>query len=89
MINNLERNIKNFIGQDVEIIQNGFVENKYNLLGMKYFIEEDILNIIDEKNENYLKININQIYKVENNENSIKISMDNDLFIMISRIKSL
>lgn len=89
MINNLERNIKNFIGQDVEIIQNGFVENKYNLLGMKYFIEEDILNIIDEKSENYLKININQIYKVENNENSIKISMDNDLSIMISRIKSL
>lgn len=83
MINSLEKSIKNFIGQDVEIIQRGFVESKYNIQKVTYFIEEDILNIMDEKNENYLKINVNQIYKVDNDEKSIEIYVDNDLRITI------
>jgi len=86
MMDNLEKNIQKFLGQDIEITQKGFVESKYCLKGIKYFIQEDILNIVEEQEENYFKINVNQIYKIDVTEKSIKIYIDNDLKITIKRI---
>lgn len=78
MVENLEKSLKKFIGRDILIIQDGFLESKQLMRKMTYFVEEEILNINDQKREYYLKINLNQIYKVEDIEKGIKIYIDND-----------
>lgn len=65
----LEEKLKEFLGRSVIIAQDGFLKSKYSIHKLKYFIEYEILNITDEKSKNYLKINLNQIYKIEINEN--------------------
>lgn len=42
-----------------------------------------ILHIHEESN-NYLKINLNQIYKIENNKKEIKLYLDNDTIIYLT-----
>ena len=81
---NLEEKLKEFEGKCVTITQDGFLKNKYSIHKLKYFIEYEILNITDEKSTNYLKINLNQIYKIEISEKDIKLYLDNDIIICLS-----
>ena len=83
-IDSLEEKLNEFNEKNVVITQNGFLQNKYSIHKLKYFIEYEILNIIDEERENYLKININQIYKMEINEKNIKLYLDNDIIICLT-----
>ena len=83
-IDSLEEKLNEFNEKNVVITQNGFLQNKYSIHKLKYFIEYEILNIIDEESENYLKININQIYKMEINEKDIKLYLDNDIIICLT-----
>lgn len=83
-IDSLEEKLNEFNEKNVVITQNGFLQNKYSIHKLKYFIEYEILNIIDEESENYLKININQIYKMEINEKNIKLYLDNDIIICLT-----
>lgn len=80
----LEEKLNEFIGKNVIITQDGFLKNKYSIHKLKYFIEYEILNITDEESENYLKINLNQIYKIEINEKDIKLYLDNDTIIYLA-----
>ena len=82
--NNLEEKLNEFIGKNVIITQDGFLKNKYSIRKLEYFIEYEILNITDDESQNYLKINLNQIYKIEINEKDIKLYLDNDTIICIS-----
>lgn len=82
--NSLEEKLNEFIGKNVTITQDGFLKNKYSIHKLGYFIEYEILNITDAESQNYLKINLNQIYKMEINENDIKLYLDNDTIICIS-----
>ena len=82
--NSLEGKLNEFIGKNVTITQDGFLKNKYSIHKLKYFIEYEILNITDEESKNYLKINLNQIYKMEINENNIKLYLDNDTIICLN-----
>lgn len=82
--NNLEEKLNKFIGKNVIIIQDGFLKSEYSILKLTYFIEYEILNITDEESNNYLKINLNQIYKIENNEKEIKLFLDNDIIICLT-----
>ena len=82
--NSLEEKLNEFIGKNVTITQDGFLKNKYSMHKLKYFIEYEILNITDEESQSYLKINLNQIYKIEINEKDIKLYLDNDTIICIS-----
>ena len=82
--NSLEEKLNEFIGKNVTITQDGFLKNKYSIHKLKYFIEYEILNITDEESQNYLKINLNQIYKIKINEKDIKLYSDNDTIICIS-----
>ncbi len=82
--NSLEGKLKEFIGKNVIIIQGGFLNNKYLIHKLKYFIEYEILNIADDEINNYLKINLNQVYNIEINENDIKLFLDNDTIICLS-----
>ena len=81
--NNLEENLNEFIGKNITITQDGFLKNEYSINKLKYFIEYEILNITDEESKNYLKINLNQIYKIESNEKDIKLYLDNDTIICL------
>lgn len=81
--NNLEEKLNEFIGKNITITQDGFLKNEYSINKLKYFIEYEILNITDEESKNYLKINLNQIYKIENNEKDIKLYLDNDTIICL------
>ena len=82
--NSLEKKLNEFIGKNIIITQDGFLKNKYSIHKLKYFIEYEILNITDDESQNYLKINLNQIYKVEINEKDIKLSLDNDTLICLA-----
>ena len=82
--NSLEEKLNEFIGKKVIITQDGFLKNKYSIRKLEYFIEYEILNITDEESQNYLKINLNQIYKIKINEKDIKLYLDNDTIICIA-----
>ena len=43
---NIEEKIKRFVGNNVIIIQGGFLESKYCIEKLNYFIEDEILNIV-------------------------------------------
>ncbi len=81
--NSLEEKLNEFIGKNVVITHDGFLKNKYSIHKLKYFIEYEILNITDEESQNYLKINLNQIYEVEINEKGITLYLDNDTIICL------
>ena len=80
---NIEEKIKDFVGKYVVITQGGFLESKYYIKKLNYFIKDEILNITDEESDNYVKINLNQIYKIENKENGIKLFLDNDTTLFL------
>lgn len=82
IIEDLEKNLKNLKQKNVIINQKGFLESKYLINNLKYFIENDILNILDEKEQNYIKINLNQVYKIYNKEKII-FYLDNDTTIIL------
>ena len=82
--NSLEGKLNEFIGKNVIITQDGFLKNKYSIRKLEYFIEYEILNITDEESQNYLKINLNQIYKIEINQKDITLYLDNDTIICLS-----
>ena len=81
--NNLEKKLNEFIGKNVTISQDGFLKNSYSIHKLKYFIEYEILNITDGESPDYLKINLNQMYKVEINKKDIKLYLDNDTIICL------
>ena len=80
----LEKILDGFIKKDVIINQNGFIESTYSIDKLKYIIEYDILNILDDNSKNYLKINLNQVYKIENEKNRLMFYLDNDTIITLS-----
>lgn len=81
--NSLEEKLNEFMGNNVIITQDGFLKNKYSIYKLKYFIEYEILNIADAESQNYLKINLNQTYKIEIDEKDIKLFLDNDTTIYL------
>ena len=83
--NSLEEKLNEFIGTNTIIMQNGFIEGKWSIEKLKYSIEYETLTIADDKNTNYLKINLNQIYNIDKNDKEIKFYLDNDLNITIKR----
>ena len=79
----LEKILDGFIEKDVIINQSGFIESTYSINKLKYFIEYDILNIIDDNSNNSIKINLNQVYKIENEKDKIIFYLDNDTTITL------
>ncbi len=80
----LEKILNNFIEKAVIINQNGFVESTYSINKLKYFVEYDVLNIIDDNSNNSIKINLNQVYKIENEKDKIIFYLDNDTTVTFS-----
>jgi len=88
MNNCIDEKLNKFMGREVIINQEGFLENKYEIQKLKYGVEYEVLSITDEKSDNYLRINLNQIYKIEDNEKEIKLFLDNDIrILMIAKLR--
>ena len=79
----LQKNLETFNGKLVSIIIDGFLSSKFLIDNLKYTIESEILNI--KNNNSYLKINLNQAYNILLSENQIKIFLDNDTVISLSK----
>lgn len=80
----LERFLDKCKEKNISIKQDGVIKNGYEIMKMKYHIKYDILNIKDESTENYIEINLNQIYQIESDENQIEIYLDSDINIKLS-----
>ena len=80
---NLEEKLNEFLGQNVTIIQDGFIQSCFMINNLKFIIEYEILNIFDESSNSYLKINLNQVYKINLDEKNIKFFLDYDTAIAL------
>ena len=80
---NLEEKLNKFLGQNVIIIQDGFIQSCFMINNLKFTIEYEILNIFDESGNFYLKINLNQVYKINLDEKNIKLFLDYDTAIAL------
>lgn len=81
--NTIIENIKQFNKKKVILKQLGFLESKFVFEIFCYSLNNDILIIKDEKNDVFIKININEIYNLEMTEKAILIYMDNDTKIKL------
>lgn len=79
----LEKNLNKFLGQNVTIIQDGFIQSCFMINNLRFTIEYEILNVFDESSNLYLKINLNQIYKIDFYEKNIKLFLDYDTTIAL------
>lgn len=79
----LEKNLNQFIGKNIRIKQDGYLKSQYFMQKLKYSVAYDVLTLTDEKSENYLEINLNQVYQVEPSHEEIKIGLDNDTIILL------
>ena len=58
---NLEEKLNEFLGQNVTIIQDGFIQSCFMINNLKFTIEYEILNIFDVSGNFYLTINYSQV----------------------------
>ena len=65
------------------IKQTGFISNQFYINSLIYKLDIDTLTIKAEKEDIYVCINLNQVYKVEITDNNIHMYLDNDTQICI------
>ena len=82
--NEVEQFLNNFSDEEIFVEQKGFIESTYTIHKFSYSIKYDILNMMDQNSTNYIKINLNQVYRLENEEDKIlKFYLDNDMEITL------
>lgn len=79
LISNIEQYKKN----NIFVCQDGFIQNKFAIENINFKLENDILMLNSEVSDEFIKININQIYSIEMQSSYILIFMDNDTKIKI------
>ena len=84
MIVKIKNCLDNLKQKPIKINQTGFIINQFFIEKLIYKIQNDILNLRDERNEVYISLNLNQVYQVEISENKIILFMDNDTEIELS-----
>lgn len=82
--NQLEKILSNFTEKNIIVNQSGFLESNYCIEFLTYFIKDDILNVEDKNSNVYIKINLNQIYKIENEKDTVLLYLDNDTTIIFT-----
>ena len=75
-----------FRERKIRIEQKGFLKSRFFIDELNYSIEDDILEITDEDSEIYIKINTNQIYKIDGDNNKVSLYLDNDTMVEIVNI---
>ena len=84
MRENLLNELRRKNGKRIVICQTGFISTKFLVNCLNYKVEIDSLTIIDEEQEVYLSINLNQVYKYDIKDNKVKLYLDNDTIIIIT-----
>ncbi len=80
---NILNELKIFDEKNIVICQTGFINSRFTINCLKYKVEYDILKLEDTEKEQYITINLNQIYKYEIKDKKIVINLDNDTVIGI------
>lgn len=75
--------IQNLKGKTINIRQEGFLETQFIIKDLKYNVIDDILKIEENREENFISMNLNQIYNMEQTEEKIILYLDNDTIIKI------
>ena len=84
MILKIEKCLDKLKQKSIKVNQKGFIINQFFIEKLIYKIQNDILNLRDERNEVYMSLNLNQVYQIEIGENKIILFLDNDTEINIS-----
>lgn len=84
MILKIEKCLEKLKHKSIKVNQKGFIINQFFIEKLIYKIQNDILNLRDERNEVYISLNLNQVYQIEIGENKIILFLDNDTEINIS-----
>ena len=84
MRDNILNELRRKNGKRIVICQTGFISTKFLVDCLNYKIEIDTLTIKDDKQEVYLSINLNQVYKHDIKDDKVKLYLDNDTVIIIS-----
>ena len=84
MILKIEECLDKLKQKSIKVNQKGFIINQFFIEKLIYKIQNDILNLRDERNEVYISLNLNQVYQIEIGENKIILFLDNDTEINIS-----
>lgn len=82
-IKKLQKTLGKWNEKSILVREEGFFKSKYKIEKMKYDINYEILNIMEKKEEKYIKINMNQVYKIEEENERVKIYLDNDMTILL------
>lgn len=75
--------IQNLKGKTINIRQEGFLETQFIIKDLKYNVIDDILKIEENREENFISMNLNQIYNMEQTKEKIILYLDNDTIIKI------
>ena len=69
--------------KNIIVKQEGFIESKYEIEIAKYKIEYEVLSIFGQEEGPYIKVNLNQVYKIEKEKNELELYLDNDINIIL------
>ena len=79
----IEKILNTWKEKNIIVKQEGFIESKYEIKKLSYKIEYEVLSVFGQKEESYIKINLNQVYQIEKEKNEIKLYLDNDICISL------
>ena len=79
----IENNLKKFKDNNIIIEQLGFIESPFKLKNFEYKIKYDILKLYDKNSENFITINLNQIYNTIYEQEKSTLYLDNDTIITL------
>lgn len=82
-IENLQKALNIWKEKNIIVNQEGFITSRYVIKNISYKIEYETLNIETQDKETYIRINLNQIFKIEQNAIEIKLYIDNDTNIIL------
>lgn len=83
-IEKIEKCLFDLQGKMVRINQRGFIYSQFIIENLIYKIQNDILNLRDNKKDIYISVNLNQVYKMELGKHILMLFMDNDTELKIS-----
>ena len=72
-----------FLDKNVIIIQDGFLKCQFSIEKFTFSIDYEILKVLDSNSNNFLSINLNQVYNFEDSNNTLKFYLDNDTIISL------
>ena len=79
----IENTLKKFKDNNIIIEQLGFIESHFKLKNFEYKIKYDILKLYDKNSENFITINLNQIYNTIYEQEKLTLYLDNDTVITL------